>query len=221
MTLNNSTVSGNSSGGVGGAIYNGEYSDSKMIINNSTISGNFGGYSGGGIFNEDGLGNINSSTVTNNRVGGIGGGILSDGGNTTITNTIVSGNIVSDTAAATDLAFSGFSSGGYNLIGTMEADVTAFIDGVNGDQTGVNNPGLGSLADNGGPATISGQATFTHALLPDSLAIDTGSYCGATDQRGVPRPQDGDGDTVAVCDIGAFEVDTSYMEFVFLPVIIK
>ena len=59
---------------------------------------------------------------------------------------------------------------------------------------------LGPLADNGGP-------TLTHALLPGSPAIDAGDNLDApaTDQRGIIRPQDADGDGKAVIDIGAFE----------------
>src|SRR5690606_32456736 len=49
--------------------------------------------------------------------------------------------------------------------------------------------------------------TFFHALLPGSPAIDAGvGDCIAQDQRGTARPQDGDGDGVAVCDLGAYEL---------------
>ena len=60
------------------------------------------------------------------------------------------------------------------------------------------NPQLGPLQNNGGP-------TLTHALLPNSPAINTGNPTfappPATDQRGVgfPRVQQ------ARIDIGAFE----------------
>lgn len=61
-------------------------------------------------------------------------------------------------------------------------------------------PRLGPLQDNGGPS-------FTHALLTGSPAIDAGddSTCTVTDQRGLPRPLDGNLDGVVHCDLGAYE----------------
>jgi hypothetical protein len=68
------------------------------------------------------------------------------------------------------------------------------------DRPGVD-PLLGPLQDNGGP-------TFTHALLPGSLALDAIPWgtngCGTThigDQRWQARPQPAWG----ACDIGAYE----------------
>src|SRR6185369_10973233 len=52
------------------------------------------------------------------------------------------------------------------------------------------NPLLGPLASNGGP-------TDTRALSSSSPAINAGSGCPATDQRGAAR--------VSTCDIGAYE----------------
>ena len=50
--------------------------------------------------------------------------------------------------------------------------------------------------------------TLTHLLLPTSVAIDAGNNTGApaTDQRGLPRPTDGDGNMTATVDIGAIEL---------------
>jgi hypothetical protein len=87
---------------------------------------------------------------------------------------------------------------GYNLI-TKIAGCT-----ISGIQTGNiygSKPLLGALADNGGP-------TMTHRLLSASPAVDAGhpSDFETTDQRGVLRPKDGDGDGRARSDIGAFEL---------------
>ncbi|HEV8574264.1 MAG TPA: choice-of-anchor Q domain-containing protein [Dehalococcoidia bacterium] len=69
---------------------------------------------------------------------------------------------------------------------------------------------LAPLGENGGP-------TQTHALprldqrsdvIVQNDAIDGGdpANCPSTDQRGEPRPFDGDGDGAPLCDIGAFEL---------------
>ncbi len=84
---------------------------------------------------------------------------------------------------------------GYNIVGS-----TAGSTGFGGlDQQNVD-PLLDALALNGG-------TTRTHALLAGSTAIDGADpACGLTvDQRGLPRPTDGDGDAGDRCDVGAFE----------------
>jgi len=72
------------------------------------------------------------------------------------------------------------------------------------DRMGVASLGLAPLADNGG-------STPTHLPLPWSPAIDSAPRkscpAPATDQRGVARPQDGNGDGRAFCDRGAVEVE--------------
>ena len=80
-----------------------------------------------------------------------------------------------------------------------------------GDQSGVADPMLGPLADNGGP-------TKTHLLLAGSPAIDAGDPAAVAgmnlvplyDQRGKPytRIWDGDGSGGARIDIGAVELQT-------------
>ncbi len=55
---------------------------------------------------------------------------------------------------------------------------------------------------------------MTHALLPGSPAIDAGvaADCPTTDQRGRPRPIDGNGDGEATCDAGAYEFNPRAVE---------
>jgi hypothetical protein len=72
-----------------------------------------------------------------------------------------------------------------------------------GDVSNVD-PLLGSLANNGG-------GIETEALLVGSPAIDAGSSMSylPTDERGILRPQDGDGDGTAISDIGAYELEAA------------
>ncbi|HVK06398.1 MAG TPA: choice-of-anchor Q domain-containing protein, partial [Armatimonadaceae bacterium] len=135
----------------------------------------------------------------------IGGGVLlAIGGASAVRNTIIADNLADAGGIGPDV-FGAFTSGGHNLIGDGTG-ATGFADGVNGDQMGTAaapiDPRLGALADNGGP-------TQTHALLAGSLAIDRGDdgLLPPADQRGAgfPRRKDGNGDGVAVIDIGAFE----------------
>jgi hypothetical protein len=86
---------------------------------------------------------------------------------------------------------------GSNLIGNPSGCTLGGIS--TGNLLGVDAK-LARLGQNGGPL-------LTHSLQDGSPAIDavkTGA-CPAADQRGVARPQDGNLDGRAVCDIGALE----------------
>jgi hypothetical protein len=196
MTLTNVTVSGNTAD-FGGGISN----ETTMILTNVTVSGNSARVDGGGIRNIFML-TLDSVTITSNTADsdhngtGNGGGIF--GGAGSVKATILAGNTgtggqVSDCAGT-------LTSQGHNLIQSTSG---CTITGVTtGNLIGVN-PTLGPLQNNGGP-------TETHALLPGSPAIDAGDNtgCPPTDQRGVTKPQDGNDDGTAICDIGAFELVT-------------
>jgi hypothetical protein len=91
--------------------------------------------------------------------------------------------------------------------------------GVNGEYV---NSGLHDLCQDPllvGP--LSGQA-YGMALAAGSPAIDAGdaAFCPATDILGIPRPQDGNEDGVAICDLGAYErLSLVGWLFLYLPVI--
>ena len=214
LNLINSAVINNLVGGGiialgGGGIYN----DGTATITNSTIASNEGDDLGGGIANRGNLEVVNS-TITGNIIdsGDVssrnGAGIYnysnSDRAIATITSSIVAGNSNNN-----DLGGGLLNSGGNNLIGNGDG-ADGFSNGVNGDLVGTTNnaidPLLGTLQNNGG-------TTPTIALLTGSPAIDAGSNpLGLnTDQRGSGflRTLDGDGDGVAVTDIGAFEADSA------------
>lgn len=192
--------------GCGGGIFN-RY---KMIVVNSTISGNRhqitgGYYLGGGIYNWDGELYLESCTVANNETSWDGAGIYNDSYSIPSSivymhNTIVGDNFITGSSAPDD-CWGEITSQGWNLI---EDTTNCIILGTpTGDIYGMD-PQLDILNDNGG-------ATWTHELIFGSPCIDAGDS-GAfepTDQRDVVRPQDGDGDSSTIPDIGAYEKSLS------------
>src|SRR5262249_47575276 len=122
-------------------------------------------------------------------------GVHVTGGTTVVWNSIIAEN----SGLASDVSGDTFLSLGHNLIGSAGSSFAP----AEGDQVGTASaridPLLGPLQNNGGP-------TLTHALLPGSPAIDRGANVNAIDQRGTPRPRDGDGNGTPVSDIGAFEL---------------
>lgn len=194
MYVTRTTLSGNAAT-TGGGIDNGGYA--SLYVTNSTLSNNSAGR-GGGIYNSGGAVEITNSTLSNNSASQ-GGGIYNVwyeaapyGGYEYLgaTNSIVAHSASGgDCVNAVDARFS---DKGYNMVedGTCLSASTS----ISGD------PQLGPLADNWG-------FTPTQTLLKGSPAIDAGSEnCLSTDQRGISRPLDGNGDGLARCDIGAFEL---------------
>ncbi len=118
-----------------------------------------------------------------------------------LANTIVAGNLSGVANDADDLEGAYDSTSHHNLIG-VPGSATGLIEGATlwNIIEPVNNPiNLGSLLNNGGP-------TLTHALLPGSVAINTGSLTDSSiiDQRGVTRPT-----ATTIPDIGAYESDST------------
>lgn len=197
LTLNRVTLDHNQTSGFvgGGAILNG--SSSAITLTNVTLSTNSSnavGSAGGALMNEGSAiaALTNVSVVSNTAPSG--GGIFNNGGTVSLKNTIVAYS-----ASGGNCAGATISSSGYNL----SSDTSCSSFSATGDLTNIN-PLLGPLANNGG-------TTFTHALLPGSPAINSGTNfgCPSTDQRGYPR--------VGTCDRGAYE----YLLRLFLPLIQK
>ena len=199
LAITNSTIAENRAGDTqgGGLMVWG----TNWLVN-CTITGNSSWLYGGGIC--QGLNELSSTvyadhcTIVSNVVwatweAGKGSGVANPFGVFECQNGIIAGNAPND-------FFGLLTSEGCNLLEntngcTITGDQTGNIYGVD--------PLLGPLQDNGGP-------TLTHALLPDSPAIDAGSSGDplAFDQRGIPRPQG------AGTDIGAFEYAPPLVHYV-------
>jgi len=196
IQMRNSLIAGNV-GSVGALLLN---QNNTVVFENVTVSSNQGGLAA--ILNDGGSQlSLRNCTVTKNRaatgssiVGGIMDvhGMPGTPGLVDISNSIVAGNGPGTTA---DDCLNIHAGTGGNIVG--DSGRCRYVSAV-GDQLDVD-PQLSPLQDNGG-------ATRSH--LPGAAAIDHGSAqnCAELDQRGVTRPQDGDGDDTAVCDAGAVEI---------------
>jgi len=165
----------------------------EMAMLNTTVSGNSNA-SGGSLF-------AGNSTIINSTISHNSGGLSTDSrpqfrDTVNIKNTIFANNTDGNCVFP-------ILSLGHNL----DSDGTCNLTGP-GDLSGID-PALGPLQNNGGPIE-------THALLPGSPAIDAGdpndAWCVQSDARGILRPQDGNGDGVNRCDIGALEFGSAKLQ---------
>ena len=209
---------------VGGGLFN----DAQLSVTNSTFIQNVADRTGGGLDNNNDGTTIVNSTFNGNTANQGGGGLFTDSqmdllnltiiGNTTgLTNNYTIGiriknTIIALSTSGSDCTGSGTFTSAGNNIDSDSANSCNFK--LSSDLPGTD-PQLEDLADNGGP-------TLTQAPKAGSPAIDHGDNtdCPKTDQRGAFRPADGDGDQIAICDIGALESDANFPTYVNLPIIL-
>jgi hypothetical protein len=230
-SLVNSTISGNTASSGGGGVTS--YRET-VILTNSTISGNSAS-SGGGAVNGFGRMFFVNSTISGNKATAKGGGVYSSGlltgaehyahqadllrSDSVFNRTLLSGNTAPNGAEVYQLSGGVITANNFNLFGhsgltTAQAfggsgvilfggsDITATSNG--NDPTALAAILTTTLADNGG-------STRTLALPATSPAVDAVTNVDtcpppAQDQRGVTRPQDGNGDGGVACDVGAYEL---------------
>jgi hypothetical protein len=201
---NNATTSGNGGGategtlgGDGGASAGaGIDTVAALQIFDSTVTGNTAtaGAAGAGY-----VGTMPQySSAPGNPGTATGGGLLVGSGACVVTNTIISADIsATPLTNFDDISGTLQNTSANNLIGQGGG----LINGVNGNQVGVNDPQLDALANNGGP-------TQTLFPQPGGPAIDAGSTALipmglTTDQRGLPRVPNG------LVDMGAVQLQAA------------
>ncbi len=175
----------------GGAIYN----NGLLELTNTTVARNRARVStAGGILTDvDGVTSLVNVTLVRNQARFVSGGIVNYGV-TAAKNSIIAENFNNRVRDVNCGGTVPLASLGFNL----DSGAVCNLSGP-GDMSNVS-PHLQGEKDNGG-------VTRSRALAANSPAIDAGDpdTCPAIDQRGVARPVDGNGDSEATCDIGAFE----------------
>ena len=233
LTLQSVTLSGGSSSGRGGGVFN----FGTLTIENSTISGNTAD-DGGGVFNWYGILTIENSTISGNRAHD-GGGVFNSAGVLTITNSTVSGNVANEAGGLFNSFFDyGFgpsaatltlnnsliagnqatvapeiennsivTADNFNLFG---ADGNAGVVGFTPGPTDIVPASGVTVADILGPLKNNGGPTQTHALVADSPAINAANPGGCVDSAGALLATDQRGFprpfNGTICDIGSYEL---------------
>jgi uncharacterized repeat protein (TIGR01451 family) len=188
LVLIDSTVRASASapGWGGGGITNAGATATATLVD-ATIAGNTAATNGGGIENTGTLNAYNVTLISNSAVSG--GGIFNSD-TATFQNSIIANNFTGGNCNGA------IGDNGHNLDSAATCGFPIASSNLN--------PLLGAR-----------DSTDTYAPLSGSPAIDRGSSaapgsggdaCGANDQRGAARPQDGNSNGTATCDIGAYEV---------------
>jgi CSLREA domain-containing protein len=163
LTLNNSIVTGNQTvSGNGGGIYQ---NFASVTLNNSTVSGNSATGHGGGLYNNIGTLNITNSTFSGNTATGDGGGLYHNNGTLTVTDSTFSGGsadqgggIFNTNSGVLDVTNSAFSSNIANVGGGIanEGQAVVEISTFSGNSATTSGGGL----YNNGAVTVTG-STFS------------------------------------------------------------
>ncbi len=181
-TLKNVTFSGNTAG-YGGGMFN-RFSSPTLI--NVTFSGNRTDFTGGGMDNRSSSPTLINATFSGNTVtSGVGGGIYHDGDGRPLTliNMILSGNNAGNIYLYNDLAnntetvnlYYSRNFGGVNAstnasgIRLANGDTVTYPIAINSKEIITEDPGLGTLANNGGEIN-------TISISSSSPAKDKGVY---------------------------------------------
>lgn len=203
--------SNNISRGEGGGMYNAI--SSHPVLTNVTFAENSAATNGGGLLNNTSSSTLTNVTFSGNSAGEYGGGICNTFSSAPVlTNVTFVGNKAPHGSGICNVG------GSFKLVnGIVWANTGApeqvYNDNVTPDITytdvqggfrGLGNLNVNPLLD---AFDTYGGLTRVFALRADSPVIDKGSpsACPPSDQVGLNRPTDGDGDGSLVCDMGATE----------------
>ena len=227
--LRNCTITGNTADDRGGGIYMGQ--SGTCVVENCEITDNTAEHYGGGLYFQPG-GIVNGCRVAGNQAvtNGGGGGYLNGG---TVVNSVIFGNQATTYGGGLYVAgptcqvesctivdnTGGISGGGVEMAGTA-GQLRNSILFHNHAPTNANlylhssatssyccvspSPGGSNFEL---PPEFEDLAGRNFRLKPNSPCIDTGTmtHMPETDYEGRPRPADGDLDSLALPDVGAFE----------------
>lgn len=187
-----STFVKNKAGNWGGALY---LQDTNSQLSNSTLTANSANYGGAVYTYKAKLDTINATLSANASTQPAGGGNIYNNGVSTWV--VFRNSILHKPTSGNNCDGVAVTNAGNNI----QWPAAAACSGM-----WTTDPWLMGLAFNGGPTQTMALGTASPAIDNANNAVCAAAPINNRDQRGFPRPTDGNGDGVAVCDIGAFEL---------------
>ncbi|MES2819419.1 MAG: choice-of-anchor Q domain-containing protein [Pseudomonadota bacterium] len=179
----------------------------ELILSNSTLSGNWGGALTNGRHDQPqrrSKATLTHVTVVDNSLENWGTEAVSNWGDLRIRNSLIAGNHFMIDGENLDQPYNCRNYGtnfSYQALGLLTNDAPSNCS------ASVFVPDVQTFTQVLFPLTQLPNQTWAHALRPGSPAVDAGiGTCINEDQRVLSRPQDGNGDGVAACDLGAYEL---------------
>jgi hypothetical protein len=232
MVIRRSFFEANEATAEGGAVYNAGAAATILWVYETSFRFNVSGSNGGAIYQGNGAATVENSSFSDNHA--VNGAALANGTGWTLTARNVT--ITRNSASAGGSVYN--ASGALTLRNTIVANQTAGVNCVpampitnlgNNIDSGTScgwGTANGSMSNTDPHLTSMGNylsGTQVFGLSLSSPALDGVTYapldCPARDQRGYPRPVDGNKDGTVLCDIGAFE--SSALSPYFIPLMLR
>ena len=217
-TITSNLVTGVPAARLGGGVFYRDLAplDGTLEVENSTFEGNLGGGGGfelgGALRIIGGVSEISSSTFMINNAN-TGRSIQYDdfvAGDDPNSSVSVRGSIFDELNPACTAA-DPITNSGFNI----DKGTSCGFGSANGSISSTD-PNVQELDDNGGPTLTGDLPSSSPAVdkIPPASCANVDGAPVAADQRGAPRGFDEDGDTIAECDMGAYELNRCRDEIV-------